>query len=232
MKSTKQFLPQATFVHKRISDTTDFDDTDFEFSDTEEESPRMSMSSVSRRISLAFCLLTRFLVSLAMTATRRFPPRTCPLQTMLQGNHSRGSSTRELKALQALTYSETRYFLPAPSRQRKLTYTLRNHLSELILPNPTPRPLALSFSSLNQRLRLPTLGTNSLIQRPRLRIHETTSLNQRRRLPACGTNSLHAPPRLTQPYSLMSHMCRKVRSEAGHRAKSPTGCSSLATMTP
>ncbi|KAH2130816.1 hypothetical protein KXV68_000968, partial [Aspergillus fumigatus] len=45
MKSTKQFLPQATFVHKRISDTTDFDDTDFEFSDTEEESPRMSMSS-------------------------------------------------------------------------------------------------------------------------------------------------------------------------------------------
>ncbi|KAF4157291.1 hypothetical protein CNMCM6069_005797 [Aspergillus lentulus] len=45
MKNTEQFLPQATFVHKRISDTTDFDDTDFEFSDTEEESPRMSMGS-------------------------------------------------------------------------------------------------------------------------------------------------------------------------------------------
>ncbi|RHZ70921.1 hypothetical protein CDV55_107991 [Aspergillus turcosus] len=45
MKNTEQFLPAATFVHKRISDTTNFDDTDFEFSDTEEESPRMSMGS-------------------------------------------------------------------------------------------------------------------------------------------------------------------------------------------
>jgi hypothetical protein len=56
MKNTEQFLPAATFVHKRISDATNFDDTDFEFSDTEEESPRMSMGSVSRRISPPFLL--------------------------------------------------------------------------------------------------------------------------------------------------------------------------------
>jgi hypothetical protein len=166
-----------------------------------------------------------------MTVTRRFQLRTCRLQTMPPENPSHGSSTRGLKVLQALTYSETRSFLPAQYRRRKLICTLKGHLSDLSSPNPTPRPPALNSSSLNQRLRLPTLGTNSHSPRPRLQTHETTSINQTRKLPACGTNSLHAPPRLTQPCSLMSRMCRRVRSEPGHRAKSPTGCSSLATMT-
>jgi hypothetical protein len=47
MANTALFYPPWTVVKNRESTTTDFDDTDFEVSDTEEESPRVSMGSVS-----------------------------------------------------------------------------------------------------------------------------------------------------------------------------------------
>lgn len=45
MKHTAKFNPAWTVVQNRQSSTTDFDDTDFEFSDSDTESPRMSMGS-------------------------------------------------------------------------------------------------------------------------------------------------------------------------------------------
>ncbi|PLB45437.1 hypothetical protein P170DRAFT_389270 [Aspergillus steynii IBT 23096] len=45
MKHTARFNPPWTAVHNRQSNTTNFDDTDFEFSDSDTESPRMSMGS-------------------------------------------------------------------------------------------------------------------------------------------------------------------------------------------
>lgn len=46
MKHTARFNPQFQIVQNRQSNTTDFDDTDFEFSESDTESPRMSMGSV------------------------------------------------------------------------------------------------------------------------------------------------------------------------------------------
>jgi hypothetical protein len=40
-------MPEWTVVQTRYSNTTNFDDTDFEYSDEEDESPRISMGSVS-----------------------------------------------------------------------------------------------------------------------------------------------------------------------------------------
>ncbi|PWY91263.1 SAM and PH domain protein [Aspergillus heteromorphus CBS 117.55] len=45
MTNTKKFQPAFTVVKARQSATTNFDDTDFEYSDSDEESPRMSMGS-------------------------------------------------------------------------------------------------------------------------------------------------------------------------------------------
>ncbi|PYH90845.1 hypothetical protein BO71DRAFT_386807 [Aspergillus ellipticus CBS 707.79] len=45
MTNTKKFQPDVTVIKTRQSATTNFDDTDFEFSDSDEESPRMSMGS-------------------------------------------------------------------------------------------------------------------------------------------------------------------------------------------
>ncbi|GKZ57100.1 hypothetical protein AnigIFM49718_002401 [Aspergillus niger] len=45
MTNTKRFQPALTAVKARQSATTEFDDTDFEFSESDEESPRMSMGS-------------------------------------------------------------------------------------------------------------------------------------------------------------------------------------------
>ncbi|RAL04933.1 SAM and PH domain-containing protein [Aspergillus ibericus CBS 121593] len=45
MTNTKKFQPAFTVVKARQSATTDFDDTDFEYSESDDESPRMSMGS-------------------------------------------------------------------------------------------------------------------------------------------------------------------------------------------
>ena len=48
MKNHDRFYPAKTaFVNRRLSDATDFDDTDFEASDSDEESLRQSLQSVS-----------------------------------------------------------------------------------------------------------------------------------------------------------------------------------------
>ncbi|KAL4918913.1 hypothetical protein BDW62DRAFT_180082 [Aspergillus aurantiobrunneus] len=44
-KAAGYYHPEWTVVQTRYSNTTDFDDTDFEFSDEEDESPRVSMGS-------------------------------------------------------------------------------------------------------------------------------------------------------------------------------------------
>ncbi|KAL2808039.1 hypothetical protein BJX63DRAFT_53298 [Aspergillus granulosus] len=44
-KAAGYYMPEWTLVQTRYSNTTNFDDTDFEYSDEEEESPRISMGS-------------------------------------------------------------------------------------------------------------------------------------------------------------------------------------------
>ncbi|KAJ0423913.1 hypothetical protein BJY00DRAFT_277685 [Aspergillus carlsbadensis] len=44
-KAAGYFMPEWTVVQTRYSNTTNFDDTDFEYSDEEDESPRISMGS-------------------------------------------------------------------------------------------------------------------------------------------------------------------------------------------
>lgn len=47
VKNHERFYPHKTFVQRRLSNSTDFDDTDIETSDSDEESLRQSLQSVT-----------------------------------------------------------------------------------------------------------------------------------------------------------------------------------------